>query len=66
MSPDEWPARLKGEGDRAYGYRVGFADIFLKWYELNHYSVEFRAGYREGKDKIDQLVDDAAQARCFG
>lgn len=59
-------AQRKYESDYDFGYRIGFADERLRWYELSHYSPEFRAGYTAGKNLIDRLADDAAQSRCFG
>ncbi len=57
---------LRGESDYDFGYRVGFADCIIQWDSLRCYTIEFQRGYNKGKAKIDEMVDDAAQARCFG
>lgn len=62
MNDKEFPLRHKGETDYNYGYRVGFDDHFLEWWQLKSYTPEFRNGYRRGKDQIDFLADEAAQS----
>ncbi len=44
------------------GYRYGFEDNFIPWGCLRNYSLTFQYGWRDGKAKIDRLVDIAAQS----
>lgn len=63
---EDWPLQQTSESDFDYGYRVGFADHILHWWQLAKYSSEFQRGYNKGKSLIDELVDVEAQSRCFG
>ena len=52
--------------DYGRGFAIGFDDKIMHWWQLRNYSIEFQRGYRDGKAKIDEMVDDVAQSRCFG
>lgn len=48
------------------GFDYGWEDNIIQQYNARYYPPTFYLGYRAGKAKIDELVDNAAQSRCFG
>lgn len=54
---------LKKHPDYKKGYRRGFDDEILQWYQLRNYSKEFQAGYRDGQDEIQRLIDEHVATR---
>lgn len=48
------------------GYQFGYDDNYIEPCFYKNYNKSYILGYRAGKDKCDDMIDEAAQARCFG
>ncbi len=54
---------VREKADFEAGYAYGFDDNNIQWHHRDGYTPAFLRGHREGKAKIDELVEDAIEAR---
>ncbi|MBP9822487.1 MAG: hypothetical protein KBC81_03555 [Candidatus Pacebacteria bacterium] len=55
----EWSKEEKVQYEE--GYRRGFEDNPLAWWQIRKYPRAWQDGYHDGKSEIDRLVERAAE-----
>lgn len=58
--------RRNGESDHDWGQRLGWEDVYVPdWQLFRYYSPEFRNAYTTARNKMNLMIDEICQSRCF-